>query len=73
MSAARFHRVNGARGCGHWQVEVKSFNIRSRACRNCGVERDRDHNAARNILQEGLRLQLLNCGTHRDGLVNRLP
>ncbi|AEV19939.1 Transposase, IS605 OrfB [Geobacillus thermoleovorans CCB_US3_UF5] len=35
---------------------MKSLDIRQWMCPNGGAEHDRDHNAARTILQEGLRL-----------------
>ncbi|WP_277813384.1 zinc ribbon domain-containing protein [Geobacillus sp. CAMR5420] len=42
--------------CWHRQVEMKSLGICECMCPNGGAEHDRDHNAARNILNEGFRL-----------------
>lgn len=41
--------------CGAIHPEMKNISIRVMDC-NCGYHIDRDHNAALNILQEGLRL-----------------
>ena len=39
--------------CGYKNSEIKDLKIRTWKCPNCGVEHDRDRNAAINILRVG--------------------
>lgn len=42
--------------CGTKNPEVKDLSVRHWTCSHCGCKHDRDKNAARNILTEGLRV-----------------
>lgn len=42
--------------CGYQNKKIKDISIRSWKCPNCGIWHDRDINAAKNILNQGLKI-----------------
>ena len=56
LQVGRFYPSSQLCECGYRNADVKDLKIRFWSCPECGLEHDRDVNAAKNILREGLRL-----------------
>ena len=51
-----FPSTTKCHNCGYIEPQVSGLTVRQWDCPNCGTRHDRDHNAAINIRNEGLRL-----------------
>ena len=56
IQVGRFYPSSQLCQCGYKNPEVKDLSVRFWVCPQCGLEHDRDVNAACNVLSEGLRL-----------------
>ena len=56
IRVSRFYPSNQMCSCGYKNPEVRDMSVRFWKCPECGLEHDRDINAAKNIRMEGLSL-----------------
>ena len=59
LQVGRFYPSSQLCECGYQNTDIKDLKIRFWVCPECDLEHDRDVNAAKNILREGLRLLAL--------------